>query len=70
MLDDLIEKVEIPKDSLFSTIALPICAYLDACLVFNCLLLVHFPQLGFMDHFFRILSNLALVGLIFVSKYF
>ena len=57
-------------ESLFSLIPLPFCAYLYLCLVLNCLLLVHFPQLDFIRPFFQILSNLTLIGLIFVSNYF
>jgi len=56
--------------SLFSLIPLPFCAILDAFLVLNYLLLGHFPQLSFIGSLFQILSNLALIGLIFVSKYF
>jgi len=36
----------------------------------NCLLLEHFSQLGFSGPLFRVLSNLALIGLIFVTNYF
>jgi len=43
---------------------------IDACLVLNCLLLEHFSQLGFIWPLFRILGNLALIGLIFVTNYF
>jgi len=38
--------------------------------VLNCLSLVHFRPLGFIGPLFRILINLALIGLIFVSNYF
>jgi len=31
---------------------------------------MHFPQLGFIGPLFRILNNLTLIGLIFVSNYF
>ena len=57
-------------ESLFFLIPLPFCAHLEFCLVLNCLLLVHFPQLGFIGPFFWILSNLTLIGLIFLSNYF
>jgi len=50
-------------ESLFFLIPLPLCAHLNGCLV-------HFPQLGFIGPLFRILSNFALIGLIFVSNYF
>jgi len=57
-------------ESLFSFIPFPFCAHIDSFLVLNCLLLVHFHQLGFIGPLFRILINLALIGLIFVSNYF
>jgi len=50
-------------ESLFFLIPLPLCAHLNGCLV-------HFPQLGFIGPLFRILSNFALIGLIFVSNSF
>jgi len=67
----LIEIVIIPFDeSLFFLIPFPFCTFLDVCLGLNCLLLVHFPQLGFIGPLSRILSNLTLIGLILVSNYF
>jgi len=58
------------NESLFSIISLPFCIHFDGCLVLNCLLLVHFPQLGFIGPLFRNLSNLTLIYLIFISSYF
>jgi len=55
--------------SLFFLNLLPFCAHLDCCLVLNCLLLVHFHLLDFIGSLLRILVNLALIGLIFVSNY-
>jgi len=46
------------------------CVHLYRCLVLNCLFLVHFHQLGFIAPLFRILINLTLICLIFVSNYF
>jgi len=39
-------------ESLFSLIPFPFCVQLDGSLVLNCLLLVHFPQLGFIRPLF------------------
>jgi len=39
-------------------------------LVLNCILLGHFPQLGFIGPLSRIFSYLALIGLIIVCNYF
>jgi len=57
-------------ESLFFLIPLPFCAIPEGCLVLNYLLLVPFPQLGFIGSLFRILNNLALIGLIIVSNSF
>jgi len=57
-------------ESLFSLIPLSFCAILEGHLVLNCLLLVHFPQLGFIGPLFRILSNFTLIGLIIISNFF
>ena len=39
-------------ESLFSLISLSFCAHLGGCLVLNCLLLVHIPELGFIRPLF------------------
>jgi len=57
-------------ESLFFHILLSFLCLIDGDLVLNCLLLVHFYQLGFIGPLFQILSNLALSCLIFVSNYF
>jgi len=67
MIEDYLLNIYKP---LFSLIPLPFCANFDGCVVLNCLLLVYFYQLGFIEPWFRILINLALIGLIFVSNYF
>jgi len=57
-------------ESLFSLISLPFYAIIEGCLMLNCLLLVHFPQLDFIGSLFQILCNLTLIGLIIVSNCF
>jgi len=66
----LLKQNNMNDESLLSLISLSFCTHLDGHLVLNYLLLVHFPRLGFIESLFQFLSNLALIGLIFVSNFF
>jgi len=57
-------------ESLFSSITLAFVYPFDSCLVLNCLSLMCFHLLGFIEPLFRIWINFTLFGIIFVFNYF